>query len=156
MSLRIAFIDASTAMRMRVADALTAAFPGSEIDSFVPPDYLPEQNFDWSLFDAIVIGEFSDDEAILPFVRNLALNPTRRPVVYLCHDDPDTPTSASLKLLAVVKLRRAHFPVTEPISAIYFARRCRGLLVPPAVRAPAVPEGVRAAIVLVNAHPPPL
>ncbi len=147
MSLRIAFIDASTAMRMRVADALTAAFPGSEIDSFVPPDYLPEQNFDWSLFDAIVIGEFSDDEAILPFVRNLALNPTRRPVVYLCHDDPDTPTSASLKLLAVVKLRRAHFRDSELISAIVFARRDRGLLVPTAVSAPAVPEGVLAASV---------
>ena len=132
MSLRIAFIDAAPSMRMRVADALVAAFPDSEIDSFVPPDYLPDQNFDWSLFDAIVLGEFSDDEAVLPFVRNLALNPTRRPVIYLCHDEPETPASASLKLLAIVKLSRSRFLDSELISAIIFARRDRGLLVPKA------------------------
>ena len=147
MSLRIAFIDAAPTMRMRVADALVAAFPGSEIDSFVPPDYLPEQNFDWSLFDAIVVGEFSDDEAVLPFVRSLALNPTRRPVIYLCHDELDTPTSVSLKLLAIVKLPRSRFRDSELISAIIFARRDRGLLVPTASEPSTASSGVSATTV---------
>ena len=147
MSLRIAFIDAAPTMRMRVADALVAAFPGSEIDSLAPPDYLPEQNFDWSLFDAIVVGEFSDDEAALPFVRSLALNPTRRPVIYLCHDELDTPTSASLKLLAVVKLPRARFRDNELISAIVFACRDCGLPVPTADDSSTAATGMPASMV---------
>ena len=130
MSLRIAFIDAAPAMRIRVADVFATAFQDSEVQTFVPPGDLPEQNFDWSLFDAIVIGDFADDLWGLPFVRSLALNSTRRPVIYLHPDGPDTPMSASLKLLAIVKLPRAGFRDRDLISAIVFARRDRGLLVP--------------------------
>ena len=136
MNVRVAFIDAAPAMRMRISEALSIAFPGSEIDAFVPPDYLPVQSFDWSLFDVIVVGEFGDEEATLPFVRGLALNPTRRPLIYLHGDGLDTPTSASLKLLAIVKLPRGRLRDSELIAAIVFARRDRGLLIP-IVSAPA-------------------
>ena len=132
MSPRIAFIDAAPAMSILVADVFAAAFQDGEVQAFVPPGDLPKHNFDWSSFDAIVIGDFANDLSGLPFVRGLALNLTRRPVIYLHSDGPDTPTSAALKLMAIVKLPRASFRDRDLISAIIFARRDRGLPVPAA------------------------
>ncbi len=154
MSLRIAFIEAAPEMRIRVAGILTAAFPRIEINSFMPPGQLPNQSFDWSAFDAIVVGQLAKDDDLLPFVRNLALNPTRRPVVYLCCNGPDTTTSATLKLLAVVKLSWEEFRDQDLVSAIVFARRDRGFLAPvapgPSATSPSWPN-----LQEIDVHPPP-
>lgn len=138
MSLSLALIDGDPLMRQLVSAAIEAAFPGTVLRTFgAEADApLPSRSHDWSEFDAILIGEFADQDLLglaLPFVRALALNTTRRPVVYLTPESAtfeDTPLTASLKLLAVQRLPRESFDEAALIKAIVFARRDRGLVVP--------------------------
>lgn len=138
MNLSIALIDGDALMRQLVAAAIEVAFPGSTVHAFgtgaeVP---LPSPQYNWALFDTIIIGNFADEdlrEGALAFVRGLALNPTRRPVIYLAGDEPgrnETPLTASLKLLASYKLPRESFAEADLIKSIVFARRDRGLVIP--------------------------
>jgi eukaryotic-like serine/threonine-protein kinase len=137
MNLSIALIDGDALMRQLVAAAIEVAFPGSTVHAFgagaeVP---LPSAHYNWALFDTIIIGNFAADDlqqSALPFVRGLALNTTRRPVIYLASDDPggETPLTASLKLLASYKLPRESFAEADLIKSIVFARRDRGLVIP--------------------------
>jgi eukaryotic-like serine/threonine-protein kinase len=138
MNLSIALIDGDALMRQLVAAAIEVAFPGSTVHAFgagaeVP---LPSPQYNWALFDTIIIGNFADDDlqqGALAFVRGLALNATRRPVIYLAGDEPgrsETPLTASLKLLATYKLPRESFAEADLIKSIVFARRDRGLVIP--------------------------
>jgi eukaryotic-like serine/threonine-protein kinase len=137
MNLSIALIDGDVLMRQLVSAAIEVAFPGSTVHTFgagaeVP---LPSPQYNWALFDTIIIGNFADDDLstqALAFVRGLALNTTRRPVIYMATDDAgvETPLTASLKLLASYKLPRDSFAEADLIKSIVFARRDRGLVIP--------------------------
>jgi eukaryotic-like serine/threonine-protein kinase len=128
-TLRLALIEATATLRQRIVNTVEAADPLSQLDIFgVPPRSLPDATFDWRPVDCIVIGEFEDEAKGLAFVRALTLNPKRRPVVFLMDEDPDTPLSVSLKLLAEAKLPRWTWKDGELMAALMYVSRDRRAL----------------------------
>ncbi len=105
---------------------METADPMAQIDVFgAPPRPLPNGDFDWRPVDCLVIGGFKDDVSGLAFVRALTLNASRRPVIFLMDDGPDTPLSVALKLLADAKLSRWTWKDGEFMAALAYARRDR-------------------------------
>ena len=122
MSVRIALVESTAALREQITAGLRGFFAGAVVESFDAIDHaLPDSNYDWQRFDAIVVGVAGDEPATLSFARALTANAKRVPVIHLQDRSADSSSQSLLAQLASTFVARTPHAPDAFIAALISA-----------------------------------
>lgn len=104
---RIALLDSSPALRLRIDQYLKEQWPGATVDLVDPtPDALDARRTAWDGYDVLLVGFIEDAVAALDLVYQLKNNPVAPPVVFLASNEFRTKGGDALHAFAKASLPR--------------------------------------------------
>lgn len=120
---RLALLDSSPALRLRIEQYLKEHWPGAHVDLVDPsPETLQYKQAGWEGYDALIVGFIEDPVAALDLVYHLRNTPSAPPIIFLVSAENRTKGTEAFLAIARASLPREalnRFDLKNALTSVF-------------------------------------